>query len=209
MITTFVVFWPLFVSGLAGLIGLRLFGVLSPCIVLDTKISRLTKDVVVLRIEVRNTSRVTVKKTKVLFAIKWIYAADMENADRSKGCLISEWIDFGAAEEILISTETLHASEVVVVERAYAIIGANYVQTGVQFFNEPTRFQRSLHFLWPRSGRWTTTRIHVIAPTKTQRIRQRTVVKELTKAEPAAIASDQDEAAEPGFTTQAIDNSTS
>lgn len=209
MITSFVVFWPLVASALAGLIGLRLFGVLSPCIVLDTKISRLAKDVVVLRIEVRNTSRVTVKKTKALFAIKWIYANDMVDANTSGRCLISEWVDFGAAEEILVSTETLHANEVVVVERAYATSGANFVQTGVQFYNEPTRFQRALQFLWPRSGRWTTTRIHVIAPAKTPRIPQRTVIEELTKAEPSAISSGQDEAAEPGFTTESTASSTS
>jgi hypothetical protein len=164
MFTTFVIVWPVLVSVLAGLVGLRVFGALSPCIVLDVRVTSVSENIVVLRVEVRNTSRVTVKRSKALFAVHWIDAAELDAANGRKDCVIRDWVDFAGAEEILVSTETLHSNEVIVVERAYGTGGAAYVQTGLQFYSDPTRFQRVLRFLWPRSLRWTTTRIHSLSP---------------------------------------------
>src|SRR5690349_5826534 len=115
MISTLQFIWPIIVSLVVGFVALRLFGVLSPCIVLNTTISRTGSDAVVLRIEVHNVSRVTIRKTRVLLAIRWVQESEIGNNAPTSNCIIPEWIDFSSAEEILVSTETLYAQEVIVV----------------------------------------------------------------------------------------------
>lgn len=164
MLGIFTFAWPIAVSLIAGFVALRLFGVLSPCVILNTDVTDTDGDAVVVRIEVSNVSRVTIRKSKVLFVIRWIQADDVALGSAGHEGVISEWVDFSSAEEILVSTETLYAGETIIVERAYRTNDARFIQTGLQFFSATTRFQRRVMFIWPRTLRWTTTRIHILAP---------------------------------------------
>jgi hypothetical protein len=154
--------WPLLPSLIGGFLALRVFGVLSPCIAMDMTVSHLDSEIVILRIEVRNISRITVYKTRVLLAINWHAELSSNNSTLEENCFLSEWVDFSAAEEILVSTNTLSAGEIITVERAYRINNHAALQSGIQFVSELTGFQRLVRLIWPRTWRWTTTRIHIL-----------------------------------------------
>jgi hypothetical protein len=139
-------------------LSIRLFRKFTPVVEFEItpKWSELHQDIVILKIEIRNKSKVqiTVDRTDnkgIKFKILKRLVADSSE--------LKEWVDIKDAEQICTSTRCLYPGEIVKVERLYRCTKDELLQGIIQF---NATFSNDQKFLVDTSQeRWTSTFIVV------------------------------------------------
>ncbi len=152
--------WKFIVLLIGSFIGLKYLRTLTPSFKIEIEQKKIKDnlDLRVIKISIKNVSKVGVFKDKILVATQEI---DMNEG--SEELLSSRWkakegIDFGQSIEIFDSTNTIDPNEELSIERIYKKDSDKIVHIGVQLWVKRPLTSKILFFWWPYTYRWTTTK---------------------------------------------------
>ncbi len=118
--------------------------------IISQKIDKL--NLIILKIEIENISRVRIKKKSILLAVESLHFNLAENIPSGQ-FIINEWVDFSSAEEICKTTTHINPSECIRVERMYSLNEGEFLHVGLQV-NRKTLLKKPPKML---TARWTST----------------------------------------------------
>ncbi|MDQ6661050.1 MAG: hypothetical protein M3Z24_08805 [Chloroflexota bacterium] len=159
--------WSIIIPVATGIVALKFLGLLSPCLKLDIECNQPTKrGIVVLRLSVKNVSRINVQTTKISLVVL-SSPVNPDELSSAPACVSNEWIDFSQSNQIMASTERVSPQEEIIVERLYFVDDSVALHVGLQAEFRASAMSAILDGAWPRSKRWTTTRYFILEPTRT------------------------------------------